>query len=67
MKASEKLALITELVNNLETHDKAWMFLKCSFPYQLGDIQLEGTPKKRAWNILFILRKAICLVLLLPV
>jgi hypothetical protein len=46
--------LIDAMVKELDTRDKRFMFLKCSFPHiprVLGRINLEGSSYESAWSI----------------
>ena len=46
--------LIDALAKELDTRDKRFMFIKCTFPHVpriLGRINLEGSPQESAWQI----------------
>jgi hypothetical protein len=46
-----KVSIIFSMEVNLDTRDKRFMFLKCSFPDFIPYIILEGNPHETAWNI----------------
>ena len=51
MKTKE--AMINSMVENIETHDKRYMFLKILFPDLLPNINIEGSAWRAAHEIYF--------------
>lgn len=43
--------MVHKIENVLDTRDKRYMFLKLLFPNELPMINLEGTPRETAFNI----------------
>lgn len=52
--------MVHNLANELDTHDKRFMFLKIFFPEFLGLVNLEGSPKEVAFRLVdFFLKQDI--------
>jgi hypothetical protein len=54
--------MVHEIEKTLDTRDKRYMFIKLLFPDELPLINLEGTPRETALNIVdrFIKNDLIC-------
>ena len=49
--------IIESLIENLETHDKRYMFLKLLFPKTLPFINIEGSANETSYQIYFEFEK----------
>lgn len=49
--------IIKILENQLNTHDKRFMFLKLEFPFLVSHIVLEGSAHDTAYNIYYAFEK----------
>jgi hypothetical protein len=54
--------MVHKIEKNLDTRDKRYMFLKLLFPEELPMINIEGSPRETAMNIVdrFIKNDLIC-------